>query len=129
MKSLLSFFFIITCIPSVHSDEYQKGYASSSRCTKTQYREQYFPGTANEPGYVKSWNEVLEIPCDSQAGTKNKSNNIDDFDNNDCKEGSVIGGLLGAGLSLSGTRGKDRWWAVPAGGAAGAMIGCQIDGG
>lgn len=50
-------------------------------------------------------------------------------DNNSCKEGSIIGGLLGAGITLSATRGKDRWWAVPAGGTAGALIGCQIDGG
>ena len=52
--------------------------------------------------------------------------NIDD---NSCKEGSIIGGLLGAGITMSATRGKDRWWAVPAGGTAGALIGCQIDGG
>ena len=38
-------------------------------------------------------------------------------------------GLLGAGLALSSTRGKDRFWAVPAGGTAGALIGCQVDGG
>ena len=51
------------------------------------------------------------------------------IDDNSCKEGSIIGGLLGAGLTMSATRGKDRWWAVPAGGTAGALIGCQIDGG
>ena len=50
-------------------------------------------------------------------------------DNNSCKEGSIIGGLLGAGITMSATRGKDRWWAVPAGGTAGALIGCQVDGG
>ena len=50
-------------------------------------------------------------------------------DDNSCKEGSIIGGLLGAGITMSATRGKDRWWAVPAGGTAGALIGCQIDGG
>ncbi len=50
-------------------------------------------------------------------------------DDNSCREGSVIGGLLGAGITMSATRGKDRWWAVPAGGTAGALIGCQIDGG
>ena len=50
-------------------------------------------------------------------------------DNNDCSEGSVIGGLLGAGIALSSSRGKDRFWAVPAGGTAGALIGCQVDGG
>jgi hypothetical protein len=50
-------------------------------------------------------------------------------DDNSCKEGSIIGGLLGAGITMSTTRGKDRWWAVPVGGTAGALIGCQIDGG
>ena len=51
------------------------------------------------------------------------------IDKNSCKEGSIIGGLLGAGITMSATRGKDRWWAIPAGGTAGALIGCQIDGG
>ena len=62
----------------------------------------------------------------SHNSSSKASNKID---NNSCKEGSLIGGLLGAGVTMSATRGKDRWWAVPAGGAAGAMIGCQIDGG
>ena len=51
------------------------------------------------------------------------------IDDNDCSEGSVIGGILGAGIALSTSRGKDRFWAVPAGGTAGALIGCQMDGG
>jgi len=51
------------------------------------------------------------------------------IEDNDCSEGSVIGGLLGAGIALSSSRGKDRFWAVPAGGTAGALIGCQVDGG
>ena len=50
-------------------------------------------------------------------------------DDNDCKEGSILGGVLGAGLTMSSTRGKDRWWAVPLGATAGSLVGCQIDGG
>ena len=45
------------------------------------------------------------------------------------RDRSVIGGILGAGIALSSSRGKDRFWAVPAGGPAGALIGCQVDGG
>ena len=90
-------------------------------CTRTEYREEYIPGTKSEPGYVKSYEIDVEIPCGGSSAQK--------VDNNDCSEGSVIGGLLGAGLALSGTRGKDRWWTVPAGGTAGALIGCQVDGG
>lgn len=54
---------------------------------------------------------------------------LENVDDNDCSEGSVIGGLLGAGIALSSSRGKDRFWAVPAGGTAGALLGCKVDGG
>ena len=90
-------------------------------CTRTEYREEYIPGTKSNPGYVKSYEVDVEIPCN---GTQNRA-----VDDNDCKEGSLIGGLLGAGLAFSSSRGKDRYWAVPAGGTAGALIGCQVDGG
>ncbi len=109
------------------SRESRAGYSRSRTCTRNEYREEYFPGTRESPGYVRSWTETIEVPCELNGSTEYKK--VDDIDNNDCKEGSLIGGLLGAGLTMSGTRGKDRWWAVPAGGAAGAMIGCQIDGG
>ena len=60
----------------------------------------------------------MEIPC----GAEN-------IDINDCKVGSMMGGILGAGLATAISRGKNRWWATPAGGFTGAMIGCQVDGG
>ena len=94
----------------------------SVTCTRTEYREEYIPGTKSSPGYVKSYEVDVEIPCGGQV----QAGKIDD---NDCSEGSVIGGLLGAGIALSSSRGKDRFLAVPAGGTAGALIGCQVDGG
>jgi len=50
-------------------------------------------------------------------------------DTNSCIEGSVIGGLLGAGLGAMLSRGSGRWIGVPIGGAAGVLLGCQVDGG
>ena len=94
----------------------------SVTCTRTEYREEYIPGTKTSPGYVKSYEVDVVIPCAGQR----QSEKIDD---NDCSEGSFIGGLLGAGLALSSSRGKDRFWAVPAAGTTGALIGCQVDGG
>ena len=93
----------------------------SVTCTRTEYREEYIPGTKTSPGYVKSYEVDVEIPC---AGSK-----VEKIDDNDCSEGTFIGGLLGAGIALSSSKGKDRFWAVPAGGTAGALIGCQVDGG
>jgi len=52
-----------------------------------------------------------------------------DSDTNSCVEGSVIGGLLGAGIGAALSRGNGRWIGMPLGGAAGALIGCQVDGG
>ena len=50
-------------------------------------------------------------------------------DENSCKEGTIAGGAIGAGIGMATAKGDDKWWAVPVGGVAGAMIGCQIDGG
>ena len=69
------------------------------------------------------------MPCTGNSANAYKGGTQSEVDNNDCSEGTLIGGLLGAGLATTGSRGKDRWWAIPAGGAAGAMLGCQIDGG
>ncbi|WP_288258733.1 cAMP phosphodiesterase [uncultured Prochlorococcus sp.] len=93
----------------------------AATCTRKEYREEYIPGTQSSPGYVKNYVVDIEIPCGGEQAQK--------VDDNDCSEGSVIGGILGAGLALSSTRGKDRFWAVPAAGTAGALIGCQVDGG
>ena len=94
----------------------------SVTCTRTEYREEYIPGTKSNPGFVKSYEVDVVISCTG----KRKTEKIDD---NDCRQGSFIGTLLGAGIALSSSRGKDRFWAVPAGGTAGALIGCQVDGG
>ena len=82
---------------------------------------------SNHKSSVKSVNHVHYNPSPKVSGPSAPSPKV--VDDNSCKEGSVIGGLLGAGITMSATRGKDRWWAVPAGGTAGALIGCQIDGG
>ena len=121
MKFLLALIFSISFCSSAAANESRAGYSRSKTCIRNEYREEYFPGTQASPGYVRSWTESVEVPCGGSSSAE--------VDTNDCKEGSIIGGLLGAGLTMSGTRGKDRWWAVPAGGAAGAMVGCSIDGG
>tara|TARA_Y100001978_G_scaffold178662_1_gene172942 strand:- start:20 stop:370 length:351 start_codon:yes stop_codon:yes gene_type:complete len=113
--------FFLTILSFIQIQQVIASTPKSVTCTRTEYREEYIPGTKSSPGYVKSYEIDVVIPCGGNSTEK--------VDNNDCSEGSVIGGLLGAGLALSGTRGKDRWWAVPAGGSAGALIGCQVDGG
>ena len=116
MKFLLFALFFFSPLLQVNAST-----PKAATCTRKEYREEYIPGTKSNPGYVRNYEVDVEIPCGGA-----QSQNTDD---NDCSEGSVIGGLLGAGLAISSSRGKDRWWAIPAGGTAGALIGCQVDGG
>ena len=62
----------------------------SVTCTRTEYREEYIPGTKSNPGYVRNYEVDVEIPC---GGAQSQNTDV-----NDCSEGSVIGGLLGACL-------------------------------
>ena len=133
MKLALAAFVVLSaCTPAV-ANEYQPGYSASRTCFKTEYREEYVPGTANDPGYVKSWNETLEVPCDGEVADcrvyKTHVTVYENVDTNDCSDGTVAGALLGGGLAGFGTRGKDRWWTIPTGIIGGAMLGCAVDGG
>ena len=101
-----------------------KVYATTPKsvtCTRTEYREEYIPGTKSNPGYVKSYEVDVEIPC---GGTKAKR-----IQDDDCTDGKIAGALLGGGVGGAISRKEGRWWAVPLGAVTGAAIGCQVDGG
>ena len=79
-----------------------------------------------DPAYLDQ--SYRRAPRHSQARS-NRDVYVNNQDTNSCLEGSVIGGLLGAGLGAVLSRGNGRWVGVPVGGAAGALLGCQVDGG
>ena len=76
---------------------------------------------------------IVLVPCKgsvSHSGTYRRHVTVyENVDTNDCSDGTVAGALLGGGLAGFGTRGKDRWWAIPTGIIGGAMLGCAVDGG
>ena len=139
MKKLMSLLLLLPmgCTPAVAAEVWedgsmrQSGYSKSRTCYRSEYREEYVPGNEFDPGYVKSWKETVEVPCnpDDVSSGKIIRQTVVEYDDNDCSEGTVIGGLLGGGLAGFGSRGKDRWWAIPTGIVGGAMVGCQMDGG
>ena len=129
------------CTPAVAGD-YQPGWSEERTCFKTEYREEYVQGTERDPVYVKSWKETVEVKCEStpqyheeqypdvgRRTYRRHTTVYEDVDTNDCSDGTVVGGLLGGGLAGFGSRGKDRWWAIPTGIVGGAMLGCAVDGG
>ena len=93
----------------------------SVTCTRTEYREEYIPGTKSNPGYVKSYEVDVEIPCGGAKAEKIKDD--------DCTDGKIAGALIGGGVGGAISRKKGRWWAIPIGAVTGAAIGCQVDGG
>ena len=108
----------------------QLGYSRTTQCFRDEYREEYIPGTKDRPGYVRNWTEKVEIACsDMPSQSSTQKDQTADIDNNDCSQGSVIGGLLGAGLGAALSRKEGRWVGVPVGAAVGAVLGCQVDGG
>ena len=147
MKTALAVLLALTPVSAL-ADDYQAGYSNQRSCFKTEYREEYIPGTEDSPGYVKSWKDTVEVPCDDANIGWNRPHrphrpsrpiredrpyyrrHVTVYeDTNDCSEGTIAGGILGGGLATAISRGKDQWWAIPTGIITGAMIGCDIDGG
>ena len=133
MKIALATIIALSSVSPALAD-YQPGYSSSRSCFREEYREEYVPGTVNSPGYVRSWKETVEFPCrrfhtSETPRESTRTRTYEEYDENDCSDGTVAGALLGGGLAGFGTRGKDRWWTIPTGIIGGAMLGCAVDGG
>ena len=116
---------------------YQPGWSQEQKCYRKVYREEYVPGTSQRPGYVEVYRDRVEVPCErlhrptiSPPPRYEEPNpNVGSVDNNSCVEGSILGGIGGAGLGAALSRDSGRLWAIPLGIVGGSMIGCQIDGG
>ena len=132
MKVLLASLLALT--PVSASAEYvdsRSGYAHTQKCYRSEYREEYIPGSEDNPGYVKSWKETIEYPCTTpDRGTRRQVIERQyEVDDNDCTDGKVAGAILGGGVGAALSRDEGRWWAIPLGVVTGSAIGCDIDGG
>ena len=116
--------------PPAEASEQQAGYSRTKTCYRSEYREEYIPGTENNPGYVKSWKDTIEYPCNDRTTTsRTRVETYREHDTNDCSDGKIAGALLGGGAGAAMSRGDGRWWAIPLGAVIGGTIGCDIDGG
>ena len=111
--------------------EQAAGYSRTKTCYRTEYREEYIPGTEQDPGYVKSWKETVEFPCSNDRATIIRERSVEyrEVDENDCSDGKVAGALLGGAAGAAMSRGDGRWWAIPIGAVVGSKIGCDAAGG
>jgi len=122
--------------PSRYSS--RPGWAEEEKCFRTEYSEEYVPGTSKFPGYVKTRREKVRIPCRGRRYVPNyvphprheeQHPNVGRIDENSCIEGSILGGIVGGGAGAALSRKDGRLWAIPLGIVTGSMLGCQVDGG
>ena len=136
MKILLASIIALTPVSVLaeRPDEQQAGYSRTKTCYRTEYREEYVPGTENDPGFVHSWKETIEFPCSvsDRKTTAPRRQVVEEYrevDDNDCTDGKIAGGILGGAAGAALSRGDGRWWAIPLGVVTGATIGCDQNGG
>ena len=111
--------------------ESQKGYAHENKCFRYEYREKYIPGNSMSPGYVKSYNEKVSIPCNSHRKVFNhyqhkivpQTSYVEYKALPKCTGSTTLGGLIGGGIAAS-LSDKDAYsWSIPLGAVLGASIG------
>ena len=115
------------------ADYYREGGVKSTTCIKKVYREEYIPGSASNPGRVRSWYERKKVPCEGHGHAhkiaRRTHHHAPPVDDNSCIEGSIIGGIAGGAAGGTLATKKNWIWSIPLGVVSGAMVGCQVDGG
>tara|TARA_A100001388_G_scaffold119021_1_gene88033 strand:- start:1654 stop:2100 length:447 start_codon:yes stop_codon:yes gene_type:complete len=109
----------------------QKGYAYEETCFRYEYRENYIPGTSTSPGFVKSYQEKVSVPCNSKNATSNHYQNnpktnaeyVNYVTHKNCNGSTTLGGLIGGGIAASLSKEDAYGWAIPLGAVLGASIG------
>ena len=126
MKILLASVIALGSVTPVLADDVIRWETTSQTCWRSVYREEYVPGTRENPGYVTSWEEDVQIPCERRKTTTIQKY---DDDGNDCTDGKIAGGILGGAAGAALSQDEGRWWAIPLGVVTGSAIGCELDGG
>ena len=129
MKLLLASLIALTPV-SASADDVIQWETTSKTCYRETYREEYVPGTREDPGFIRTFSELIEVPCRSKISDPViRRETVVEYDDNDCTDGKVAGAVLGGGLGAAISRGEGRWWAIPLGAVIGSKIGCDSAGG
>ena len=144
MKQLLIPLALLVTMPVQAGDYNRPGGTQQTRCYENVYREEYIPGTRNNPGRVRRYSDRVRVPCDGQEVTRGEYNTARPAhpmapgpvsggyhgpDDNSCIEGSVLGGIVGGAIGAGLSRDEGMIVGIPLGIVGGALVGCQIDGG
>ena len=110
----------------------QRGYAYENKCFRYEYREYYVPGTLMSPGYVKTYNEKVSVPCNTNNRALNHyyyktkkptTSYVNHKYEKKCTGSTTLGGLIGGGIAASLSKRDAYAWTIPLGAVLGAGIG------
>ena len=139
MKVGLVALLLLSSVP-VNAHESQRGYTTKRTCFKETYKEEYVAGTRESKGYVKSFTNRVEVPCNQMAKVHYTRPTYNSYRthyyqpartyklsrscpvSSSYRSSRATGGLLGGGLAAAVSR-KNAWgWSIP----LGAIIGLGI---
>tara|TARA_Y100001978_G_scaffold69609_1_gene62521 strand:- start:418 stop:807 length:390 start_codon:yes stop_codon:yes gene_type:complete len=123
MKSSLIAVFLFLPLPS-YANNYYSNYSQGSKCYKNVYREKYVPGNASNPGYIRKWEERVEVNCNNNGYAQSRNNSNNYYSNNKSLrcERSTMGSLLGGGLAAALSAVDAYGWSIPLGAVLGSGI-------
>ena len=115
-------------------DKSEEVYAYENKCFHYKYWEKYIPGNSISPGYVKSYNEKISIPCNTYRKVFNdyhqKSLHRTSYAKYKkyksvpkCIGSKTLGGLIGGGIAASLSKSDAYGWSIPLGVVLGTGIG------
>ena len=128
MKKLIALTLLLTLGSPAMAGYSQPGGVRDRTCYKEVYREEYVPGTRDNPGHVRRWTETKEVPCKGTGGHTHVQPSTD-VDDNSCVEGSILGGIAGAAAGAALSSDEGLLIGIPLGIVTGSIVGCQLDGG
>ena len=140
MKTFITAIFLITFVPlnaenigdrsNRQAYESQRGYAFEQKCFRYEYREEYVPGTSSSPGYVRSYNEKIAVPCNgSNIASENYNYPTNqtmlyssDQSSQNCSGNRILGAIVGGGIAASLSETDAYGWTIP----LGVVLGMEI---
>ena len=110
---IISFLFLVNNPIISHAssiDTYEE-----KHCFRNVYKEKYIKGNSHNPGYVASWEERINIPCNNNYINKRDKIKVHDSRTKPKKCNETLGGLVGGGIAASLSAVDAYGWSIPLG--------------
>ena len=144
MKIGLAVLLLLSSGP-VNAHVFQRGHTTQRFCFKEIYREEYVPGTKALKGYVKSYLDRVQVPCNQKTKVhhyyhhhrpiyiysqrrfnqplKTYTNLRSKKSLRSCNSSRTTGGLIGGGLAAAFSKQDAYAWSIPLGAVVGMGVG------